>query len=58
MARRKQFRNTRIRTALAVTLLGVAVLLVAVRITSPSPAAVRANSWVIWNSMGTGYNPS
>ena len=58
MARRKQYRNARIRTAVAVPLLGVAVLLVGVRMTSSPPAAVRANSWVSWNSMGTGYDPS
>ncbi|MEU3026990.1 hypothetical protein ACPCBC_01910 [Streptomyces incarnatus] len=58
MARSKRYRNTGIRTAAAAALLGVAVLLVGARITSQPPAAVRANSWVSWNSMGTGYNPS
>ncbi|WP_167377735.1 hypothetical protein [Streptomyces malaysiense] len=58
MARSKRYRNTTIRTVVAVALSGVAVLLVGVRITSQPTAAVRANGWVSWNSMGTGYDPS
>ncbi|WP_181807891.1 hypothetical protein [Streptomyces shenzhenensis] len=58
MAKRKRYRNTRICAAVAAALLGVAVLLAGVHVTSQPPAAVRASGWTAWNSMGTGYDPS
>ncbi|MER6472391.1 hypothetical protein [Streptomyces collinus] len=58
MTKQKRYRNTRMLTAVAAAVLGVAVLLVGARAVSQPSSSVDATGWVEWNSMGTGYNPS
>ncbi|MFF5024744.1 hypothetical protein ACWERI_36185 [Streptomyces collinus] len=58
MTKHRRHLNTRMLTAVAAALLGVAVLLLGARAVSRPSGAVDATGWVQWNSMGTGYNPS